>query len=501
MSSPWTDPIVVATAILVIAHPLLIIGTGELAERLRQRDSPLRGAVEILRTWSLPLLAIWVVGRVLFGLASERFGLRVIATLLLVSLAAAALSLTRVLVERIQRRPGEDGRRAPPRLVLALPRLLLVLIAGWLLLDSIWGVDLTVALAALGVGSLVISFALQSTLSGLASGFLLLSDRPFRPGDWIQIDAGSENGIEGQVVDMNWRSSRIADRNGDLIIVPNALLADATIVNFDEPSRAHRVVVSLQVAYQNPPTLAKRMLLDAAQATPGVLPEPAPEARVVQVDDPLMGYEVHLWVDDYAMAPKIRADFGALVWYQSHRHGVPLPSPAQDIYLYDGERTELEAKPDQAEIRRRLTRAAALSDLSEEHLDHLAAAGTPARFAVGETITSGVSDRDLYLLDEGHARIMVDAPDGEALAVADVMADELFSQISTDHGVATNPRLVAVTDCEVIRIAEGAATTLAGAYPSLAEALDHLSQTRRRRIERMLAAWTASTAPATPGGD
>ena len=48
--------------------------------------------------------------------------------------------------------------------------------------------------------------------------------------------------------------------------------------------------VDVQVAYVNPPTLAKAMLLDAARNTPGVLEEPAPYVAVTQIDDPLMGY-------------------------------------------------------------------------------------------------------------------------------------------------------------------------------------------------------------------
>jgi small-conductance mechanosensitive channel len=483
MSSPWTDPIVVATAVLVAAFPLLIIGTGELEERLRQRDSPLRPAVAILRTWSLPVLAVWVVARVLFGLAGDRLGVRVIATLLLLSVAAAALALTKVLVDRARGRPDADGRRGVPRLVLAVPRLLVLLVVGWVLVDSIWGVDLTVALTALGVGSLVISFALQSTLGGLASGLLLLADRPFRPGDWILADE-----VEGRVVDVSWRSSRIEDRNGDLVVVPNAQLAEGTIVNFDEPSRVHRVVVSLQIAYPNPPTLAKEMLLAAARAPP--------EVRVVEISDPQMGYQVLLWIDDYALAPKIKADFGALVWYQSHRHRVPLPNPAQDLYLYDGERTALAARPDRAELRRRLCHSPVLAELGDEDLDRLAAAATPARFARGEVILApGTTDRDLYVLDEGHARIVVDAPDGEPLEVTDVAAGELFGQLAAERRADVAPRLVAVTDCEVVRIAEAAVAAVAGGYPQLAKALDHLSRTRQRRIERMLTARAPRPAP------
>ena len=106
--------------------------------------------------------------------------------------------------------------------------------------------------------SLVVSFALQDTLGGIASGFTLLADQPFQPGDWIKT-----GDLEGRVLDINWRSSRIQTRNGDLVVVPNGQLANATITNFDEPSRLHRVVVPVQVAYSNAPTRVNEMLLAA----------------------------------------------------------------------------------------------------------------------------------------------------------------------------------------------------------------------------------------------
>ncbi len=43
-----------------------------------------------------------------------------------------------------------------------------------------------------------------------------------------------------------------------------------------------------------------------------------------------------MWIEDYSLAPQVEADFGALVWYLSYRHDVPLPNPAQDVYVFDG---------------------------------------------------------------------------------------------------------------------------------------------------------------------
>ena len=81
-----------------------------------------------------------------------------------------------------------------------------------------------------------------------------------------------------------------------------------------------------------------------------------------------------MWIDDYTNAPQVRADFGALVWYLSYRHDVPLPNPAQDLYLFDGAQTAIESHVTAADLRRRLVGSALLQGLDDDVLDRLAAA-------------------------------------------------------------------------------------------------------------------------------
>ena len=322
---------VLVASIVIVVLPALIIGVGELEERLRQRDSSFGPAVSTLRVWVVPLTAVWMLLRTLFEVESSNPIVRMFATALVLAVAAAALSAFGVLVSRVADRPRRSGQRAVPRLLLAVPRLGVILFTGWLLLAGVWGVNLSAALTALGVTSLVVSFALQDTLSGIASGFTLLADQPFSAGDWI-----SSEEVEGRVIDVNWRSTRIEDRNGDLVVIPNGQLSKATIVNYDQPGRLHRVMVPVQIERSAPPTAAKAMLVEAARSTPGVVAEPAPFAWVTNIADPVVDYQAYMWIDDYTITPRVQADFASLVWYLSYRRGVPLPNPAQDLYLFDG---------------------------------------------------------------------------------------------------------------------------------------------------------------------
>ncbi len=481
MSDLLSDPAAAWALILVVVLPVVIIGTVEFEERLRQRDSTLTPVVSILRAWTIPFFAAWALVRGLFGFADDNLITILLGTGLLISTTAAALAAVRVIVKWLKSWGEAEDRRGIPQLLLALPRVAVLIIAGWLLIDGVWGVDLSAALTALGVTSLVISFALQDTLSGLASGALLLADAPFKPGDWIQF-----GDLQGTVVDVNWRSSRIEDRNGDLHVVPNAQIANGEVINYVEPSQLHRVVVPLQVAYVNPPTLARDMLLDAARSTPGVLDDPAPVVRVVQIDDPLMGYEVQMWIDDFRDAPNVASTFGHLVWYASHRHDVPLPSPAQDLYLYDGVEAGEAGKPDGAEIRRRLRVSALLDQLDEDDLDRMAAAARADRFSEGEVILqTGREASGLYVLWSGSARISIEA-DGMSMTVAELAPGDVFGLVGGSDQWPSAPQTIAITDCELVVVDSAAAQMVTSHNPLLATALNQVMSARRRRIDRVV---------------
>jgi len=474
--------------VVVLVLPLVIIVASEIDERLRQRESPLRGAVLVLRNWGLPFFAVWALLSPVLGVEDDSIAVRLAASGLLLAVAAASMQVLRVVIGGIRQRAVRGERRSAPELLLALPRLAVYIAAGWLLVAGVWGVDLSAALTALGVTSLVISFALQDTLSGLASGVLLLADQPFKPGDWIQFGEDSE----GVVVDVNWRTSRVRDRNGDMTIIPNSQLASSPIINFSAPDHLHRVVVPVQVAYKNPPTLAKAMLLDAAKSTPGVRAEPPPAARVVQIDDPLMGYEVDMWIDDYRDQPRVTSDFGSLVWYQSNRHGVPLPSPAQDLYLYDGVAAEAEDLPTPDELRQALLKSDLLGTLTDDELDRLAHRAVRHRFAVGEAMfDSAVGGRGPIVIADGRALIVVvvDDRDGtaEEATVSELSSGDVVGLLEGDATGADHHIIVrAVSDCVVVEMDRDVFGEVGSRNSELADAVNRDNTVRRRRVERVI---------------
>ena len=147
------------------------------------------------------------------------------------------------------------------------------------LLDSL-GIQITPLLTALGVGGLAVALALQDTLSNLFAGVHLLADRPIRVGDYVRI----ADAIEGHVVDVGWRSTRVRMLANNVVIVPNKKVAESIITNYDMPERRMSLVLPVSVGYGSDPDRVEAVLTDvaviAAREVPGLLAEPEPFVRM-----------------------------------------------------------------------------------------------------------------------------------------------------------------------------------------------------------------------------
>lgn len=96
--NPWWATVV------IVAVPLIIIAAAELDERLRQRESPLRRAVTILRNWTLPAFAVWTIAVPVVGLQNDSLIPTIAASFLVVSTTAAVLVVLRVVIDGIGER-------------------------------------------------------------------------------------------------------------------------------------------------------------------------------------------------------------------------------------------------------------------------------------------------------------------------------------------------------------------------------------------------------------
>ena len=164
--------------------------------------------------------------------------------------------------------------------------LYVVLVVG---IVDILGVSMSSVIAILASCGLAVGLALQGALSNLAGGIMILVFKPFKTGDFIE-----SAGAVGVVSDISFFYTTVTTVDNKRVLVPNGDLMNANVTNFSaEPNR--RVDLDFKITNDIDANMVKGVLLGAASATPGVLQDPAPFARLTAVDDDTYIFTVRAW--------------------------------------------------------------------------------------------------------------------------------------------------------------------------------------------------------------
>src|ERR1700746_1121968 len=169
---------------------------------------------------------------------------------------------------------------------------------GFVFEFPIQGGGATSGIIAIGLG-----LALQSTLSDVFSGISLNIERPFRIGDEILL----EGGAEGQVIEINWRSTHLRNGANDLVIVPNSVIAKMRIQNHSGGSRRYNGSVAVSVESRNQPELVLETLKQAAMTCASILDQPVPSVGVVTFNADRITYEISFSTGSIAAAGDARS--------------------------------------------------------------------------------------------------------------------------------------------------------------------------------------------------
>jgi small-conductance mechanosensitive channel len=148
-----------------------------------------------------------------------------------------------------------------------------------------------VTLFAVFIG-LVVSFAATGSIGNALSGFVVMSWRPYKEGDRVEIGGGTY----GDVVEVDIMFTKVKTIKDELIYVPNSQVLSNKIVNY---SALGRVIVHYQVTigYDVPRERVERLLLDACERTDGLLREPTPFVFVRDLNNNYVSYEINAYTD------------------------------------------------------------------------------------------------------------------------------------------------------------------------------------------------------------
>ena len=246
---------------------------------------------------------------------------------------AIALVLSRTLRRVLQRRIAKRAY-LDPGLRYTLGRLTqyVIIALGLLLaLKAGFSLDLTsiaVLFTALSVG---IGFGLQYIAADIASGFILLFERPVRVGDRITI--GED---EGDVQSINLRTTVVATNDRISIIVPNSKLVSQRLINWSYGDPRARIAIPVGVAYNSDIDLVTRTLLQATEEVDNVLRDPSPKVQFLKFGDWSLDFRLLVWTNRPRLHTQIRSDINYRIEKLFREAGIEIPFPQTELRLREG---------------------------------------------------------------------------------------------------------------------------------------------------------------------
>lgn len=116
---------------------------------------------------------------------------------------------------------------------------------GGLIALNILGIPITPLLAGIGIGGLAVALALSPTLSSYIAGTFVVAEGQIREGDYIELDPERAGFVEN----VGWRSTVLRSRFNNMIIVPNSVITDSVVTNYDTPNTFVTGIVANGVSY------------------------------------------------------------------------------------------------------------------------------------------------------------------------------------------------------------------------------------------------------------
>jgi len=340
------------------------------------------------------------------------------------------------------------------------------------------GVDLTSILTTSAVLTAIIGFALQDLLSNIISGLALQIERPFNIGDWVKF--GDQ---EGQILEANWRSTKIETLHSDIVVVPNNIITKSALINMSVPTPVHRRKLTIGLRYEAAPNRVKASILAAVRGVPGVLEEPAPFVLLRSYDDFSISYRLHFFVDHLRAKERIEDRVYTRLWYQLKRDGLSIPFPIRDVNLREVKPEQEQAARERqlARVRDALAEVGFFSALNKDELRRLAQGIRVEFYAADEAvIREGKAGDSFFLLMEGEVEVRVGV---EERSVARLGPGDHFGEMSLMTGAPRAATVVALSDTECYVVDKACFQDIIGQNQQLVEQVVEQLEERRRSLE------------------
>ena len=266
------------------------------------------------------------------------FEIRLANVVIGVAIFAAAIIISRSVRSLMQRRMAARVNLDPgiQYTVLRLIHYLVITLGMLFALKTAFNLDLTtlaVVFTALSVG---IGFGLQFIAGDIASGFILLFERPVRVGDFITITGPDSKLTEGRVQSINLRTTIVMTNDHIAAIVPNSKLVNENLINWSYGERRSRLSIPIGVSYDSDVEMVTKTLLRAAEGVEHVMEEPKPSVQFLGFGDYSLNFRLLVWTHRPRRHPQIKSDINYRIHRLFKEAEIEIPFPQQDLNLRGG---------------------------------------------------------------------------------------------------------------------------------------------------------------------
>ena len=191
---------------------------------------------------------------------------------------------------------------------------------------TVLNVPMSSIITIFGAAGLAISLALQSCLSNLAGGFIILFSKPFTAGDTIELD-----GSVGNVKTISILYTKIETFDGKIVSIPNGKVSEAKIINYTEsPNR--RIELTFDISYDSDFRTARQLISDIVASDKLILIEPEPVIRMSAHNESSVSIDVRVWTanDDYST---VRYGLIESVKESFDKNGIEIPFNQLDLNI------------------------------------------------------------------------------------------------------------------------------------------------------------------------
>lgn len=243
---------------------------------------------------------------------------------------AAVLIILGIFISRIISKlaaKAMHARGVDPSVYNFIRRIISVLIKAVFFLSALsMFININSVIAAIGAAGVTAGLGLQASVAQFASGIQLLVNRPFKSGDFVEI-----NGVAGSVVDVRFMQTVINTPDNKRIIIPNSHITTNHIINYTAENK-RRVDLNFSISYSDDISHAKRIIAEVANNNGLILKDPAVqvfvnghEASCISLVTRVWCKGEHYWDVFFAMQEEVKIAFD--------KNGVCIPFNQLDVHI------------------------------------------------------------------------------------------------------------------------------------------------------------------------